>query len=596
MQRPHRRRAIVGVAILALLSAGPYACSSKHRSASVTGRIGPAGGVVGNDDAIGQVRAGSGAVGSDVTVTVKPAGNVPDTSVLGSAAVAAGAAVDIAVSAPIADAKVRLPFDPAKQLPAKATITNAFIAVYNPTYGVWVPLSTAYDAKTHQLEATAPHFSWFRAYVVNPLAKGWDAAVDGVKMMAGQAKDWISGETSALWQIVNGEQQSLDCSRKSPDWTVTATASEISGCVMTDKPGGDATVHLRSTLRYPMIIVVPALMRHAQWALDLDAEALDWLIRALDGVNNWGYIPARGLGEAIVPASTVAGPATELKMRVEPDQLAMAINAVMTMYSFMVHRASTVKISLTSVTQRQQLTTVAEDSGTITEFVQRVDTLIVEWKTVKGQDIAALDELQETLDTVDCLTSELKIGQAVASGEIKEMAKAAATAAYKCFSLRVEGKGKELAGVVAALGDGIGVIGSLWDATRQGVLHFGAQNFVTVGRVPSGPDLDAPIYLAVDGGTNAVRKPKDATLSADSSWFLDNMAWTEWSATQAVGSGEEEINLCEPNCAEGKHRSTKAKVVLSAPRQLCGKLFYTTMKLTYGSGRSYVHEGLEPAC
>jgi len=120
--------------------------------------------------------------------------------------------------------------------------------------------------------------------------------------------------------------------------------------------------------------------------------------------------------------------------------------------------------------------------------------------------------------------------------------------------------------------------------------------FGTVGRVPSGPDLDAPIYLAVDGGTNAVRKPKDATLSADSSWFLDNMAWTEWSATQAVGSGEEEINLCEPNCAEGKHQSTKAKVVLSAPRQLCGKLFYTTMKLTYGSGRSYVHEDLEPAC
>jgi len=353
---------------------------------------------------------------------------------------------------------------------------------------------------------------------------------------------------------------------------------------------------VRSTLRYPMTIVVPALMRHAPWELDLDAEPLDWLIRAIDGINNGGYLPPRGLGEAIVPASTVAGPATELKMRVEPDQLAMAVKSVVTMYSFMIHRASDVKISLTSETQRQQLMTVAGDSATITEFVQRVDTLIVEWKTVKGQDIAALDELQETLDTVGCLTSELKIGQAVASGEIKEMAKAAATAAYKCFSQQVEGKGKELAGVVAALGDGIGVIGSLWDATRQGVLHFGAQNFVTVGRVPPGPDLDAPIYLAVDGGTNAVRKPKDTTLSADSSWFLNNMAWTEWSATQAVGSGEQEINLCEPNCGEGKHQTTKVKIVLSAPRQLCGKLFYTTIKVTYGSGRTDVHEDLEPAC
>jgi hypothetical protein len=112
----------------------------------------------------------------------------------------------------------------------------------------------------------------------------------------------------------------------------------------------------------------------------------------------------------------------------------------------------------------------------------------------------------------------------------------------------------------------------------------------------STPGSGDQIFMAVEGGTQAARKPRDAVLSADSSWFLKDVVWTEWTTFRAAGVGVEEINLCEPNCATGKHQLTQVEIYLFDPVPLCGRFFYTTMSVVDDSGQTEAREAPEPQC
>lgn len=110
------------------------------------------------------------------------------------------------------------------------------------------------------------------------------------------------------------------------------------------------------------------------------------------------------------------------------------------------------------------------------------------------------------------------------------------------------------------------------------------------------PGSGDQIFMAVEGGMQAARKPRDAVLSADSSWFLKDVVWTEWTTFRAAGVGVEEINLCEPDCATGKHQLTHVELYLFDPVQLCGRFFYTTMSVVDDSGQTEAREAPEPQC
>jgi hypothetical protein len=54
-------------------------------------------------------------------------------------------------------------------------------------------------------------------------------------------------------------------------------------------------------------------------------------------------------------------------------------------------------------------------------------------------------------------------------------------------------------------------------------------------------------------------------LSGDSTVFLSKMKWTTWSETEAVGTGIDKIDGCNPDCAAGPIYSVPTVVTLSNP-------------------------------
>jgi hypothetical protein len=88
-----------------------------------------------------------------------------------------GDAVDITPQGALPPTEVRMTVDP-----GRAGAADGFIAVYNTTAGTWLPLSTRYDERTHELVAPAPHLSlyWRLAprILTVPNVKVYDALAD----------------------------------------------------------------------------------------------------------------------------------------------------------------------------------------------------------------------------------------------------------------------------------------------------------------------------------------------------------------------------------------------------------------------------------
>ena len=107
----------------------------------------------------------------------------------------------------------------------------------------------------------------------------------------------------------------------------------------------------------------------------------------------------------------------------------------------------------------------------------------------------------------------------------------------------------------------------------------------SVGAIPSDRTSisawasDAPasghVYLAESQdprGTTA-REPHCAAgcpLSGDGTTVLWNMSWSRWNGAEAVGTGTERIESCNPDCASGGQYTVKVVVTLTKPVKDCG--------------------------
>jgi hypothetical protein len=109
----------------------------------------------------------------------------------------------------------------------------------------------------------------------------------------------------------------------------------------------------------------------------------------------------------------------------------------------------------------------------------------------------------------------------------------------------------------------------------------------TAGSVPSGAD----VYLAesqdVSGTTaHAPGCQAGCPLSGDGTTVLWDMTWPTWTGGQAVGTGTEKIDGCDPNCAAGPEYSVKVIVTFSQPARDCavGEWFWTYATFTWPNG------------
>jgi hypothetical protein len=77
---------------------------------------------------------------------------------------------------------------------------------------------------------------------------------------------------------------------------------------------------------------------------------------------------------------------------------------------------------------------------------------------------------------------------------------------------------------------------------------------------PSPPPAPSPVYpstVALDG---AVR-PTEITVGMQN--VIMNITWSEWSQNQAVGNGQQELNNCQPDCAQGQVTWEPVTITLS---------------------------------
>jgi len=109
----------------------------------------------------------------------------------------------------------------------------------------------------------------------------------------------------------------------------------------------------------------------------------------------------------------------------------------------------------------------------------------------------------------------------------------------------------------------------------------------TPGSVPSGAD----VYLAesqdVRGTTaHAPGCQAGCPLSGDGTTVLWDMTWPTWTGGQAVGTGTEKIDGCDPNCAAGPEYSVAVTVTFSQPARDCalGEWFWTYATFTWPNG------------
>ena len=82
------------------------------------------------------------------------------------------------------------------------------------------------------------------------------------------------------------------------------------------------------------------------------------------------------------------------------------------------------------------------------------------------------------------------------------------------------------------------------------------------------------IYLAAGQDVHGVawHEPACASgcvLSGDSTAILQDMTWSAWSATRAVGSGTYKVDACNPSCAAGPVYPVAAVITLSQPVKFC---------------------------
>jgi hypothetical protein len=84
-----------------------------------------------------------------------------------------------------------------------------------------------------------------------------------------------------------------------------------------------------------------------------------------------------------------------------------------------------------------------------------------------------------------------------------------------------------------------------------------------VAYLAQGQDLNGKLLLmpACNGSGCA--------LSGDSTSFLSKMTWKTWSDTEAVGTGIDKLDGCDPNCAAGPVYSVATVVTLSNPVKAC---------------------------
>ena len=94
-------------------------------------------------------------------------------------------------------------------------------------------------------------------------------------------------------------------------------------------------------------------------------------------------------------------------------------------------------------------------------------------------------------------------------------------------------------------------------------------------------NLNSDIYVV-----NCVtfeEKPVELVLyCADAGQILNEITWSSWTPTEAIGAGTSTANDCEPSCAEGKDVISAVQIKLTKPiTSESGKRVFSNIEIQY---------------
>ncbi|HWX43894.1 MAG TPA: hypothetical protein VNY52_01060 [Solirubrobacteraceae bacterium] len=89
-------------------------------------------------------------------------------------------------------------------------------------------------------------------------------------------------------------------------------------------------------------------------------------------------------------------------------------------------------------------------------------------------------------------------------------------------------------------------------------------------------------------------RPATITYTGDGTGFLGGanvrnrragIDWTKWTSATALGTGFNQLDNCNPDCARGMFHGYAVKIELWRPRTLAGTLVFTRMTIFYTRSR-----------
>jgi len=88
--------------------------------------------------------------------------------------------------------------------------------------------------------------------------------------------------------------------------------------------------------------------------------------------------------------------------------------------------------------------------------------------------------------------------------------------------------------------------------------------------------------LKITNCNKTASKPKTLTLTCgDGNTFLKGLSWSSFGGSTAQAKGTFVIDLCEPNCAEGKNATYPASVKATGAKKCQGANVYRKLTLTF---------------
>jgi hypothetical protein len=441
-----------------------------------TGAVGPAGGTVTSHDVPGaQLVVPPGSVGGPVHVTISTVAD-PPRSTFGSEVRQIGPTVDIMPTAPVPNARVRLPFAVSDLGPDPAQF-DVFIAVYSDALGVWMPLATDYDPQAHQVSAIAPHFSKHSvfSYPVGALRAarsgiGWAGRQVGdlAHDVAGGVKQFAAGIVNGLAGFFTGNAlKPVECDGKAADWTFSSPAKEVDGCVVTEEP---AQLRIGNEYRVPFTLAPSSGLTRDLTDSDYELDLVGAMMRFISNGAGLGEVAPRGRTALGIPVEKLTA-ADRLDVAANPDLLGIALNVILGLLSFIPDEAV-----FTQVADRAVVVELWNFSKSGASAAQ----VIVHTQEVVERSVRSPGALRFAKEFADSASCALKKVEALNTGgkDPEAVAEGLVDAAKECAEEVLEAAEsslKEAWDLVKSALDGIQAIREVLDAIKLGLTHLGGQ-------------------------------------------------------------------------------------------------------------------------